>query len=148
MRYLLQKDFSNELSSRKAYINCTLSIWAIPFDNMDNFISFVSIPPQAYDTLFVVGHNASVYEYLKGTHIPERYIVAITCQGHYDFAGLNLSGKSLYIAHQSSEDVAELFMGDEYGFSFDITESELLLHNSRHITDWDKRLGFCFTKLF
>ena len=67
MRYLLQNLMDHELEARKAYIYSTLSLWTIPYDSSDGFVTLQSIPTNALDTLFIVGHNYAVTEYLS-TH--------------------------------------------------------------------------------
>ena len=60
MRYLLQNLMDHELEARKAYIYSTLSLWAIPNDSSDGFVTLQSIPTNALDTILIGGQDFAV----------------------------------------------------------------------------------------
>lgn len=147
MRYLVQRCFSVELAARRQYIEKSLRLWCSPATSVGGFEQLVSIPPTALDVLFIIGHNVSVAHFLRSEIIPEKTIVAITCGGAVDFSALKSSGKTVYFPKQNSLGFAELLKGNMFGFGFDLTESEILLHNTRRNPNFYERLDTCFTKL-
>lgn len=147
MRYLIQRCFSNELSARRKYIDKSLHLWCAPVTSIENFEQLVSIPSTALDVLFIIGHNVSVAHFLRSQNIPEKTIVAITCGGTIDFSWLKSLNKTIYFPKQNNSGYAELLHGNMFGFDFDLTESEILLYNTRTYSDFYERLDICFTKL-
>ncbi len=140
---------SNEVQARQKYIFDSLHLWTSIQESNENCIILTSIPSTSLDILFIVGHNYYVYDYLNknALEIPEKNIVAITCDGNMHFSSLNLHGKTLYICHQNSHKYADLLDGVAYNLNFNVTESELLLYNSKSRKDILERLDCCFTKL-
>jgi len=147
MRYLLQHCFKPELSVRKDYLYEAVKLWTIVTSTSDGFIHLNSLPSNCLDILFLVGHNKFIRNYLKTATIPEKTIVAITCDGKARFSKLQLPGKALYISRQNENNYADLMRGCEFGFDFDLTESEILFYNTRNRPDIDERLNLTFTKL-
>ena len=147
MRYFIQRCFSNELSARRQYIDKSLHLWCSPATSIGGFEQLVSIPPAALDVLFIIGHNVSVSHFLHSQNIPEKTIVVITCGGTIDFSWLNSLNKTIYFPKQNNSGYAELLNGNMFGFDFDLTESEILLYNTRRNPDFYERLDACFTKL-
>lgn len=147
MRYLLQRIFESELSVRKDYLYDTIKLWTTISVPSDGFIHLNSIPNNCLDVLFLVGHNGFIKNYLKTAIIPEKAIVAITCDGKARFPKLHLPGKTLYISRQNENNYADLLRGSEFGFDFDLTESEILFYNTRKRPDVIERLNLTFTKL-
>ena len=149
MRYLISKNNTDDWLSRKQYIFDTLNLWTSTKKCSDEFLEFTSIPSNCLDILFIVGHNYTVFNYIKRniSLIREKNIVAITCDGGMDFSSLETSGKNLFICHQNVDNYAELFDGSQYDFGFNPTESELLFYNSKSISDVNTRLKDSFTQL-
>ncbi len=149
MQYLISKELHNEFIARKDYIYDTLKLWTIHRNFNDEFEILESIPFQEIDILFIVAHNNMVKDYLTKhlNKITQKTIVAITCDGNINFSSIKTPGKSLYIAHQSKDNTAEILNGKQYGFSFDLTESEIMFYNNREKSDLNKRLNDSFTKL-
>lgn len=147
MRYLVQRCFSDELAARRQYIDKSLHLWCSPTTSVGGFEQLVSIPPTALDVLFIIGHNVSVAHFLRSQDIPEKIIVAITCGGTINFSWLKSLNKIIYFPKQNSSGYAELLKGNMFGFGFDLTESEILLHNTRRNPNFYERLNTCFTKL-
>ena len=130
MRYLLSTSFSNELTGRLSYLYDVFHQYYLSKESK----GFIKLKPIGYDdlpVLFIVGHNNSVYEYLKENvqDIKENVIVLITCVNE-DVYSLLPSSITVYATNQISSHYSGVYNGKEYGFSFDITESELRLHNS------------------
>lgn len=147
MRYLLQDSLCTDLYARQKYIYQTLALWNVVSSHSSGFIHLKSVPTNCLDILFIVGHNYVVKGYLQSSEIPEKTIVAITCDGSIRFSSLQLSGKTIYIPHQNNRNYADLISGKYYGFDFDLTESEILFFNSKKNSDILQRLDSCFTKL-
>lgn len=131
MRYLLQTSLQSEITYRKEYLYKVFKLWFLPATQKDGFITFTSIPPSSYsDLLFIVGHNFLVKNYLLKNNVTEKLIVAITCDGGCNFKHLKLPGKIIYLPFQNQHNLVDLLSGSEFGFDFDLTESELLLYNA------------------
>jgi hypothetical protein len=126
------------------------NLWMIQNDmNQNNvspdFIEYISIPPRTLDFFFITGHNYKIKEYLQTHYIQEKNIVAITCNVNANFQNLRLKRKRFYIANQNSLGYAPLLIGSEYGFSFNLTESEILFYNTPKSSPLIKRLDKSFT---
>lgn len=149
MRYIISKSNTAEWQSRQQYIFDAMHLWTSTKKSPDGFLEFTSIPNNCLDILFIVGHNYTVFNYIKKniSVIKEQNIVAITCDGGMDFSSLKTFGKNLFICHQNIDNYAELFDGSQYDFGFNPTESELLFYNSKSIPDINARLKGCFTQL-
>lgn len=150
MRYIISPPNADECLSRQQYIFEAMNLWTSIKQNSSGFFEFTSIPNNCLDILFIVGHNYTVFNYIKKNIllIKEKTIVAITCDGGMDFASLKISGKSLFICHQNIDNYAELFDGSQYHFGFNPTESELLFYNNKSIPDINTRLKGSFTQLY
>ena len=141
MRYLLQNTFYNELPARQKYLYQALSLWNIVSTTSAGFIHLTSIPSDCLDILFIVGHNTTVKNYLKSVDIPEKVIVAITCDGTIHFSRMQIPGKEIYIPFQNKYHYADLIKGDLYGFNFDLTDVEVdLISDLMEIKLYDKQM--------
>lgn len=149
MRYLISETNANDLLARKQYIFETMNLWTSVKECTNSFIELTSVPSNCLDILFIVGHNNTVYNYIKRNNslIKEKTIIAITCDGGMNFSELKTPGKNLFISHQNIDNYAELFDGSQYHFEFNPTESELLFYNSKSISDLSVRLKCSFTQL-
>ncbi len=146
MRYIMLNEFANQWADRKQYIFFTMKLWTYLRKYNDSFV-LTSIPSISLDIVFIVGHNSSVYHYLKQNHddITEKTIIIITCNKNYNYASVLPPDKSLYLCLQSSSGIADLYDGYQYNIPFDITESELLFYNCRE-PDIHKKIDKCFSK--
>lgn len=148
MRYLLQENFQTEGSSRKNYLYKVFKLWFIPTEEKNGFIIYTSIPASCYsDLLFIVGHNYPVRDYLLNNNIAENTIVAITCDGGCNFKKIKMFNKNIYIPFQNQRNLVDLLSGTEFGFDFDLTESELLLYNAPKSLPIKERIGRTFQPL-
>lgn len=147
MRYILQSQFADELSHRRAYLYDTLCLWFTVTQDETNNIVLTSMPNTIYGSvLFIVGHNTFVKRYLDSSVITEERVVAITCDGVCDFKSLELQGKELYLPFLNEKGYADLLIGKNYGFDFDLTESEIQFFNAPKIWDLQTRINNCFEK--
>lgn len=148
MQYLLQKDFQSEVPARKKYLYKIFNLWFTLTGESDNFIIYTSIPSSCYsDLLFIVGHNYPVLYYLLKNDIIEKTIVAITCDGGCNFNTIKMHNKVIYLSFQNKRNFTDLLSGEEFGFDFDLTESELLLYNSPHYISVKEKLSKSFQLL-
>lgn len=147
MRYLIQKNFYSEIALRKTYIWETLNLWTIPRKFNNRFVELVSIPSDILDICFIVAHNSNIIGLLRDNDIYEKNIVIISCHKKLESLLKEFTNKSMYICNQNDQNFAMLYDGKQFGFGFDLTESELLFYNTsknKLITD---RLDSSFTKL-
>ena len=55
--------------------------------------------------------------------------------------------KMAYLTRQEDNNTAELLLGTKFGFTFDLTKSELIFYNNIHLGDIITRLNNAFTKI-
>jgi len=150
MRYLFNSSMKSEIHARKDYIYDSMNLWTRLIEYNNDFLCLESIPDQAVDIFFITGHNFEIKDFLKSNldKIYENTIVAITCSRNINFKSLNLSGKKLYIPNQNKKNrLASLLVGTEYGFNFDLTESEIIFYNSKGKKDMNNRLNSSFSRI-
>ena len=146
MRCFLSERLQESLAGRMSYFNKALNLWVIPNDRVGTFTVLGSIPSNCLDLCFIIGHNGEITALLKNNEIKEKVVVIITCDLKTDFSKLFSRNQEIYIANQK-EYVAELFSGAEFGFDFDLTESEVIFYNNRRNEDLDARLEQAYTKI-
>lgn len=145
MRYFIQNIFKNEIKDRRDFLYETFHIWTYECNINPNFILLKSMPSNVLDVCFVVGHNLYVNYFLNRNNFHEKNIVAITCDKNYSFKQKN-NTKNFYLPYQDNYGAAHLVKGSEFGFNFDLTESEISLYNSPPNLSLEERLELCFTK--
>ncbi len=150
MRYLIPYTMSHEMLARKKYIYDSLQLWTklIPYN--DEFLCLEGFPVQELDIFFIVGHNYKLKSFLihNLSDIYENTIVAITCDGAIDFSSINVNGKRLYIPYQNKKNnLAYLLNGTEFGFDFDLTESEIIYYNTKKNPNIISRLNSSFLQI-
>lgn len=147
MRYVILNEFINQWHERKQYVFSTLKLWTY-LNKSDSEYVLTSIPSTSLDILFIVGHNSSVYRYLKQNKntILEKKIVIITCNKNYNYSSVIPPDKSIYICKQNSSGIADLFEGKQYNLQFDVTESELLFLNCKE-PDIHQKIRNCFSRI-
>ncbi len=145
MRYFIQNMFKNEIKERRDFLYDTFHIWTYECGINSGFLLLQSMPSNSLDVCFIVGHNISVNYFLNRNNLYEKNIVAITCDKNYSFKKKNDS-KQFYLPYQDKKGYAYLIKGSEFGFNFDLTESEILLYNSPKNLSLEKRLDLSFTK--
>ncbi len=149
MRYLISKSFIDSTPARQQYLFDAVHLWTRKLTYDNDFLSLESMPSCSLDVLFIVGHNKEINQYLT-KHRPlihEKTIVIITCGYNVDLYALKNMYKSIYISHQNNKHQSELLIGEKFGFEFDLTESELIFFNNRHLSDIPTRLEQAFAKI-
>ena len=125
MRYIILKSNISlkELKSRQEYLYDVFKVYTIPFC-YNSYTELRSIPDNYGNVIFVNGHNNQVYKFLMKEKPKEHDIVMITC-----YQGLvkkiNFADKNMFFTNT----VTDILNGKEYGFDFEITNSELDLYN-------------------
>ena len=142
MRYiLLRKKISfEEIKSRQEYLYDVFKVYTIPF-YFDNYIELRSIPENYGNVVFINGHNNQVYSFLINEEPKEHDIVMITC-----YQGLvkkiKFSDKDMFF----TDTITDKLNGKEYGFDFEITNSELNLYNCSYNSIKDK-INYSFERI-
>ena len=149
MKVLIRNNVKyEEIVGRKEYLYDVFKLYFVNGKSFDSgFIVLESFPKREYDVFIIKGHADYVYKYLlnNAERINEHIIVAITCYPE-PFKKLRLRGKKLYFPKVDSIDEAILYPGTEFGFNFDITDSEIDLYNSKN-ESINKRIEDSFVKL-
>ncbi len=151
MRYLISTnaEFLSTIPDRQKYLFDSTHLWTKRNSAENGFVTLESIPSCSLDVFFIVGHNSDVQNHLKNnlTSIHETNIVIITCSAGTNLSAVKKSCKNVYITRQSNKHTAELLLGSQFGLSFNLTESELIFYNNRHLGDILARLDNAFTKI-
>lgn len=147
MRYLIPRSMSNEMLARKQYLFESVHLWTKLISYNEEYLCLEGFPVQELDIFFIVGHNYRLKNFFINnlSEIYENTIVAITCDGKIGFSKININRKNLYIPHQNKvNNLASLLKGSEYGFDFDLTESEIMFFNSKKDPNIISRLNSSF----
>ncbi|CDE95851.1 putative uncharacterized protein [Clostridium sp. CAG:914] len=142
MKYVLlrKKVFAEEIKSRQEYLYDIFKVYTIPF-YFDNYVELRSIPENFGNIIFINGHNGQVHSYLMSKKIEENVIVMITC-----YQGLvqtvNLNNKKMFFTDITTDKLN----GKEYGFNFEITNSELNLYNCPY-TSLNDKIEYSFERI-
>ncbi|SHJ80464.1 hypothetical protein SAMN02745136_00923 [Anaerocolumna jejuensis DSM 15929] len=150
MRYLIPYHMSHEMLARKKYIFDSMHLWTrlIPYN--EEFLCLEGFPVKELDIFFILGHNYKLKNFINQnlSDIYENTIVAITCDGSIDFSSINVIGRRFYIPYQNKvNNLAYLLNGSEYGFEFDLTESEIIFYNSKKDPNIISRLNSSFLQI-
>lgn len=131
MRYFLRKEQRSELSLRCQYLYDVFKLWFIQTGEVKDFDVLESFPFVNDDIALIYGHNYEIVSLLKkhSAKLKEKNIAIISCETNVP-KGYFLKNKRVFLAPQR-EGKAELLIGKDYGFEFDITDAELLLYNCR-----------------
>ena len=130
MKYLIAETQASEISGRQKYLYDIFHLFFIPQNKIDGFIPLTPLGVTEPSVLFLIGHYDQIAKYL--THninkIEEKTIVIITC-----FASqLTLEKKNKkWFTSFSIDEISYCYSGDNYGFEFQITQSELNFYNSK-----------------
>lgn len=149
MRYLISKSFIDSTPARQDYLFDTVHLWTRRLTCDNDFLTLESMPSCSLDVLFIVGHNKEVNFYLTKHRalVHEKTVVIITCGHKVDLTAIKNMYKSVYISRQNQDHQSLLLIGEKFGFDFDLTESELIFFNNRHLPDIPIRLEQAFTKI-
>lgn len=147
MRYILfynNVNFSYEtiINIQKYLSKITASYIVFKIFEKLKYIEFASYPFKS-NFLFLKGENIEVFTYMKRylKKIKENNIVLITCYIPLNYI---VTKKTLYQCNLVLNR-AELFNRDEFGFGFEVTESELKLYKSKQLTIL-KKVEECFER--
>lgn len=127
MRYLLDHRLRNELADRQRFLYDVFHIYTFVTSHKD-YLELVSVPKEEINICFVVGHNTFAKKILQQEKFEEKNIVTITCQANVEISKLPLPGHNLFIAKLNEAGCVRLCSGKDFGFDFDITESEIMLY--------------------
>lgn len=134
MRYIILKDNISleEIRSRQEYLNDVFKVYTIPFYHK-NYVELKSIPEYYGNTIFINGHNNRVYHFLLNQTPKEYNFVLITCYFGV-VKKLNFKDKAVFF----TDIITDRLNGKEYGFDFEITDSEINLYNCPYSSVEDK----------
>jgi len=135
MRYLLCKSEEDSLNHRIEYIFDIFKLYAIKTEETNKFIVLETFPfktSTSYpEVLFIIGHSEDVNIYLE-RNIPdmkENIILTITCFPNKLKKFLKYN-KQIY-SSKNKRGITHKYKGDDWGFKFDISDSEINLYNNR-----------------
>lgn len=132
MRYLLAHKNANEQELRQQFLFEVFHLWFVKKGKIGDFDIFQTFPFQLYnDILLIYGHNYSIKQLFdtQADAIYEKNIFIISCSLN-DNRYYRLEGKNVFLAPQTNRHIF-LLRGSEFGFDFDVTESELELYNTQ-----------------
>ncbi len=130
MRYIFLNEISkSEKELRQKYLYDTFKLFFIEL-NGNKHIEFVSIPSNANDCILIYGHNNKVNNFLNSNTIAENKILLITCNKDLTIP-YKIRKKEIHISKNNSE-ITYCYDGRQYGFDFDVTDSEILLFRYRN----------------
>lgn len=130
LRYILDIRLQPELNDRMRYVYDVFSLYVIHKKTEHGFIILESVPSTAVDVLLIVGHDKAVRNLLYNNviNVHEKNIVIISCNVYPSKYFISID-KRIFISNHN-KGYTERRHGIDYGFSFDISDSELDLYNS------------------
>ena len=146
MKYLVAESQAYEIPGRQEYLYDIFHLFFIPQNTIDGFIPLTPLGVAEPSILFLVGHYDQIAKYLahNADQIEEKTIVFITCYANY--LKIYKKNKVKWFTSFSKNEISYCYAGDNYGFGFEITESELNFYNSKE-TDILKRIKENFKAL-
>ena len=146
MRYFLRKEQRSELSLRRQYLYDVFKLYFIQTGEIGGFYILESFPFVNDDIALIYGHNYEIVFFFKkySAELKEKNIAIISCETDVP-KGYFLKNKKIFLAPQR-KGKAELLIGKDYSFEFDITDAELLLYNSR-IQDAFEKISSVFLEI-
>ena len=141
MRYLILKDdiSQKELKSRQEYLYDVFKLYTIPYFN-SKYVELKSLPDNN-DIIFIKGHNFQVYNFLKKVNIKEKIVILITCYTGI-VTSIKLKNKSMFY----TDEITDCLNGKDYGFDYEITNSEINLYNCKYQSIEDK-INYSFERI-
>lgn len=136
MKLILDSKMEHELIDRFTYMYDVFHTYMFVNKKTTYYIESKSFPEKGLEYTFIIGHNSFVIKYLSEHIIDTETLIIITC-GAKKIANLNLKNivcSKIYIA-KTKNYFLNVYSGNEVGFNFDITESELDLYNNREKID-------------
>ncbi|MDO4282253.1 MAG: hypothetical protein Q4D02_01335 [Clostridia bacterium] len=136
MKYIITKsNVSNaEIKARMEYIYDSFHIYTLVDSvNSNKDITILNtIPEDAIDLFMIVGHDRRTDEYIRANYkkIKENNIVIISCNTPR-FSSLKLlKDKNVFLPKNGG--IIDFYDGENYGFSFNITDEEIILYRNRN----------------
>ena len=119
------------MSLRCQYLYDVFKLWFVQTGEIGDFDVLESFPFGNDDLALIYGHNFEIVFLFErySTELKEKNIAIISCETDVP-RGYFLRSKRVFLAPQRGGK-AELLIGKEYGFEFDITDAELRLYNCR-----------------
>lgn len=134
MRFIIPTSKREERLARQKYLYDIFKVYFIENTKVEEYIELVSFPEKEYDYLLILGHNGFVERYLSNheSEISEMNIVILSCEIDSTYIENLLSEKNVFISKETHNDgEITCYEGKPYGFSFEITDTELNLFNSK-----------------
>lgn len=128
MIFYLDKRLSAEAKHRIDYLFDVFGLYFVNPTDKERFIAFESFPKKVLDICFIVGHNAAVSTFLSNQKIDENTVVIVSCDGGYK-KSFCIPNKKTYLSYCNAQGLTMRRKGENYGFLFDPTDSELDLYN-------------------
>lgn len=131
MRYLVAETQAHEIPGRQEYLYDIFHLFFIPQNTINGFILLSPVGVSELSILFVVGHYDQIAKYLAYNidQIEEKIIILITC--YANCLKIYKKNKAEWFTSFSKNEISYCYAGDNYGFGFEITESELNFYNSK-----------------
>ncbi len=137
MKYIIFKSNilkHHEIAYRKEYIyECFQGVYRIDVKEFLDRFELNCFSIYKNDLVFIIGHDISVKKYLlKNKYITAKHLLIISCIS-YDFVRMHKlrNVKNIYLANTVNNKVTVLD-GQDYGFEFPITDSEINLYKLRN----------------
>lgn len=133
MTYILQLSFEPELAVRKEYLLHTYHLYFVEVNRTSSFIELRSFPFRDDNIVMLYGHCPWLLRYFAayGAELKAKTKIINSC--YPNIAVRLLKQKHIYFSKVNSVGEACCYDGSNFGFSFDITDSELDAFNSAHL---------------
>ena len=134
MRYIYLKNKISYLEaySRKTFIEDVFDI-TMRMTLYENYLLLESDKDIMINILIICGHNDKVYDFLSNEVIKEKKIYMISCYT-YPLNQLKFKNKKIFIS-KNANNLTKIYDGNIFNFTFDVTETEILLYNYRSYDD-------------
>lgn len=131
LRYVLIGVDESEVAAYKEYLFGALHLWFIETPGNTTYRQLLSFPFSGAEYVFVRGHNYMVSQYLKA-HQYENQVatVVISCTPKLILSEVPTL-RNVFFCRTDSSGYAPTRYGEAFGFSFEITDSELDFYNNK-----------------
>ena len=137
MTYLICKNniTEQEIDSRRKYIYDVFHIYTFidTKNSNENVIVLKSMPYTDIDLFLITGHNNTTNKYIEQHYkeITEKNVLIISCYTKYFSSIKLLKDKNVYTPIGGEE--TKTYLGEHYGFDFEITFEEIRLYRNRKL---------------
>lgn len=116
-----------EIHVRQKYLQDVFNLKFTPC-NRENYIELVNTQNDVTDICIIIGHNFEVNYILENNIIKENNIAIVTC--NFGLLLNSLKGKNIFLSFTDNDTNCCYYVnGQDYGFDFNITQSEIVLYN-------------------